>query len=1062
MRLTRLAIDRPFLTGLLALALVVGGLLGGSRLPVDLNPRAELATITVTCLYPGANPTTVETLVAKPLEASLKTVPRLRNVNTISQDSVCFSFVDFDLGADLADALEACREALTANRGRFPEAMADPVLAKLDINAQPVLFLGVVGRRAPVELRKLASDVLEPRLRAVPGVTSVEVLGGQQRQVSVDVDRAALVANGLTLSRLGELLTGANQSVPAGPLEDNGRQRGVRVAGRFGSLDDLRGVPLPPPDDPGKLLEQALRPPTPHAPSRALRLGEVARVRLESVDPDVRVRLQQQPAVGLIVTKRGNGNTIRIAREALAAAHSAPLPGDVQVVVARDTARTVAEALADVNTSLVLAILLCSAAMLLFLRNGRATVIVCCTIPVCLLGALAPMQWGGHTLNQMTLLGLAISIGILVDDSIVCIEAITHRLQHGEPAADAAFHGRNDIALADTSTTLLDIAVYGPIAIMAGIVGQFFRDFGYVVAVTAGLSLLAAYTIVPCLAARFYRDRPPTGGDWASDSLFGRLGARYHRVLVWALDHRWQTLLLGWSGLALAGGLAWSRLGIDFIPAADLSTIVVNLELPAGAAAATTEQVTAQVEKLLAAEPEVETLFTTLGRIEVGFGIVARMGPQYAQINITLTDREGLLDRLLLRRGLRQRSDDAVAEAMRRRLRAVPGVHTQVIAVHGWGGAGAPVDFSLYGRDMDQMARAGGEVMSELRAIPGLRNADMAWRLGAPEVQVTIDRDRARELYVYPGVVAQELRAALAGHDCGTFALGDELVPVKLRLRDVDRRRADDVAGIPVGRSAARVVTVADVATLTAGSGPTRIDRRDGLRDLNFKAYLAAGVTLGEAQRQIEAALARVGIPLEGRAPAARPRYAGLRWGWRGDAATLAESSRDMVNTALLGTVLAYLVMAVLFNSAIHPFTIMLSVPMAGTGGLLLLALTGSSLSIVSGIGFILLIGIVVRNAILLLDYTLQLRAQGVRRRQAVEQAGLRRLRPILMTTFTTTAGMLPVALKIGKGAEIRAPMAIAVIGGLLLSTLLTLVIIPVTYTVLDDWLGGGRGDGVE
>ncbi|MBI5834320.1 MAG: efflux RND transporter permease subunit [Armatimonadetes bacterium] len=1056
MWLTRLAIDRPFITALMCAVLLFGGLFSGLNLPVDLNPKADLATLTITCIYPGASPANVETSVAKPLEECLKSVARLDHLMTISQDSVCYSFAEFSVGTDSGEAQDACREAISAARSRFPAGMLDPVLAKLDINAQPVLFLGVSGPRSPEELRSLAKDVVEPRLRSVRGVTAVEVLGGREREVHVEIDREKLLSSGLTITRVAQVVEGANVNVPGGNLERGNEARGVRLVGRFANLDDVRGVPLPPPDDPGRLIEQAMRPQAPHQPNRALRLGDIATVALRAVEPEVRVRLQQAEAVGIIVTKRGDGNTIRIAREALAAAQSAPLPEGVKIIVARDQARTVSEALTDVNVSLALAVLLCAAAILLFLRNARATAIVCTTIPVCLLGALAPMAWGGHTINQMTLLGLAISIGILVDDSIVCIEAITHRLQQGEPAAEAAFNGRNDIALADTSTTLLDVAVYGPIAFMAGTVGQFFRDFGFVVAVTAGLSLFAAYTIVPSMAARFYRDRPPSGRELEQSPALERLTGRYHVVLEWALRHRGRTLIIGWTGLALAGLLAWQCLGIDLIPAADLSTIAVNIELPGAAGAKATEQTVASAEKLIGAIPEVDTLFTTLGRIEVGFGVVSRMGPRYAQINVTLRDKRGMVDRLTFRgRGLRTRSDDAVAAEVRTRLRAIPAANFQVIAVHGWGGAGAPVDFSLYGKDAALLAAAGVEALEGLRTMPGLLDPDVAWRLGEPEVQVEMQRDRARELYIYPGVVAQELRASVAGTDAGTFEQGDDVLPVKVRLRPVDRRGESDLARIPVGRSASRELTIGDVASLRSAAGPTRIDRRDGVRDLNFKAYLAAGVSLGEAQKAITAMVTRLGVASE-KDPASTPsaKYAGLRWGWRGDAATMAESTKYMVGTGLLGLTLAYLVMAVLFNSALHPLTILLSVPMAGTGGLLLLAVTGSSLSIVSGIGFILLIGIVVRNAILLIDYTLQLRAQGVERHHAVVQAGLRRLRPILMTTFTTTVGMLPVALGLGKGAEIRSPMAVAVIGGLLLSTLLTLVIIPVTYTLLDDWFG--------
>jgi HAE1 family hydrophobic/amphiphilic exporter-1 len=342
-------------------------------------------------------------------------------------------------------------------------------------------------------------------------------------------------------------------------------------------------------------------------------------------------------------------------------------------------------------------------------------------------------------------------------------------------------------------------------------------------------------------------------------------------------------------------------------------------------------------------------------------------------------------------------------------------------------------------------------------ASPLLLDADMSWRLGQPELQVRIDRDRARDALAYPGAVGRELRTAIAGDDSLRMRHGDEIVPIRVRFQKLDRDAAADVGRIPVGVGGDRMITIDDVADVVEGRGPTRIDRRDGLRDLNFKAYLAADVSLGEARAQIEALLAELGVPRE---DDPQPGSAGsaLVWGWRGDAATLSASAGHMIGAAVIALLLVYAIMAGLFNSAVHPLTIMLSVPMAIAGALLLLVLTGSALSIVSGIGMILLLGIVVRNAILLIDHTLTLRAEGMSRREAVLESGVRRLRPILMTTLTTIFGMLPVAMKLGKGAEIRAPMAIAVIGGLLLSTALTLVIIPVTYTVFDEW-AKGRGE---
>ncbi len=1051
MGLTRAAIARPLLTLMCTAALLVLGVVGWRRMPVDLNPQASLPNVIVTTIYPGAGPAAVEQLLAEPLEDAIRGVANVKHVFTVSQESFCYLYADFEDGTDMAQAVVDCREAIDSIRGELPPEAEDSAFLRLDINAQPVIFFGLVGDRPLAELRRIAEERLKLRLESVPGVAEVSILGGREPMIEVAVDRERLTAHGLTLSQLLDPLRAAGRDVPGGRLVNGAREPAVRLLGEFETLDDLRNVPLPPSLDSSAMLSMMTSRPPARAPGRAVRLGDVAEVRAIDAVPDVRIRLQQREAVGLIVTKQGRSNTVQVSEGVRAAALSAGLPDDLEILVARDTAATVREALSDVNASIVLGIILCALTIYLFLRSWRGTGIVATSIPICLIGTFAFMAWGGHTLNQMTLLGLALSVGILVDDSIVCLEAITYRLHRGEPAVQAAIEGRNDIALADTSTTLIDMAVFLPIAFMGGVVGQFFRDFGFVVALAAALSLATAYTVVPTLAAIVYRDRPPSVLSGRRERAYQRIEDRYRAVLGWALNHRRATLGLGWGSLLLAGLLAWRFVGVDFIPAADLSTLVVNAELPAGSGPSTTEVKVAEAEQVLRGVPEVETLFTTLGKIESGFGIVDRLGPEYAQINVTLTDRRGMLDVLLLRGwDLRRRTDSEVADEARQALRAVGGARGQVIAVHGWGGAGAPIDFSLYGEDTAAMAALGEQIRERLDASSLLLDADMSWRLGQPELQVKLDRDRARDGLAYSAAVGRELRLAIAGDDSLRMRYHDQLVPVRLRYRALDRASADDVGRIPIGPGGERMLTIADVADLVEGRGPTRIDRRDGLRDLNFKAYLAADVSLGEARREIEAILAELQLIREDQP---RAGSGNLAWGWRGDAATLAASAGHMITAAVIGLILVYAIMAGLFNSAVHPFTIMLSVPMAIAGALLLLVLTHSAISIVSGIGMILLLGIVVRNAILLIDHTLTLRAEGLPRREAVVESGVRRLRPILMTTLTTIFGMLPVAMKLGKGAEIRAPMAIAVIGGLTLSTLLTLVIVPVTYTIFDEWV---------
>ncbi|HTE20487.1 MAG TPA: efflux RND transporter permease subunit, partial [Armatimonadota bacterium] len=642
-------------------------------------------------------------------------------------------------------------------------------------------------------------------------------------------------------------------------------------------------------------------------------------------------------------------------------------------------------------------------------------------------------------------------------DSILVLECIHRHRAMGKDPEQAALDGRQEIGLADAANTFVDIVVFIPIAFMGGIVGQFFRQFGLTIATATLASLYISFTLTPMLAARWFRkgeavEAPQRGfGAWF-DARYRRLEASYREVLGWALRRRLAVLVVGFGALAAVGALSWQVLGFDFTPSVDRGQVTAQVELPAGASLKTTDALMARVEEAAAGIPEVdrERMFASVGEIIGGFGSLPDRGSQFGQLTLMLIEKQGFLEKILHPFGLpgkRNRSDEEVARELRRRLASVPGAEgVNVAAARGLTAALAPVQIGLYGNDLRELERVTTEARRRLSRIPELRNVDASLRRGRPEIQLTLNREAAEDLYVSAAELAGTLRTAIAGNTDLRFREGDTTYPVRLML---SRTGSGSPSGGPEALRSLLLthrgptpVYVGDVARIGMGSGPTKIMRSQRTRRVVLSADVREGVSLGAAQKAVDSALA--GLPL-----------GAVERRWEGDVDDMAESAGLMAGALLLAMALSYMLMAAVFNSLLHPITIMASVPMALVGGLLGLIYTGTSMNIVSMIGIVMLVGLVAKNAILLVDYTNTLRAGGMARDAALRAAGPVRLRPILMTTISTVCAMTPVALQIGRASEMRSPMAIVVIGGLILSTLLTLLVVPVMYTYLDDLVNG-------
>ncbi len=1108
MGLTKIAINRPVAILMLIGALIVLGWQGLGKMPAEQDPRIDFPFVSVTTVYPGAGPGEIETLVSKPIEDSVSSVNGVKNVTSVSQQGVSVVAIEFQLGVDVDVAVADVRAKVDAARRSLPREVETPTIGKFDTASTPILFMTLrsTAGRPSREIREIAERTVKDQLGQVKGVAAVVVTGGDQREVQVRLNRSRLDAYGLTVSEVARAIQSQNLNVPSGNIREGNRDYAVRVIGEF--------------EDPAEIRDLRLSFPSAGGFARQLRVSDIATVSDSVAERSANASLAERSGdsplptstdtVSISIQKTSDGNTVETARGVKSQLErlKSILPSDLQITITTDQSVRVYENLHEVQVSLILGAVLAVLIVYLFLHNLRGTRIVALSIPTSIVATFLVMYSLGFTLNSMTLLGLSLAVGILVDDSIVVLENIYRHLAAGEPPREAALRGRGEIGLAAVTITLVDVVVFVPVAFMGGIVGQFFRSFGITVAVATLFSLLMSFTLAPMLASLWYRKgeyRECHHGIFGSiNRFYGRMENVYRRTLIWSLRHRGSVIYIGnmalvnvvlWmmsagsgtaglrtgimaAGIQVAGGvfvfaihalrrrrsaeplvtagigamvslsvatlagIAGVPLGFRFAPGQDQSQVALSVELPAGSSLAATTRVLREIESKVSGISEIRYLETSAGQSATGgFGGTTSSGTNFGQVRLILGDRIGTLDRILFwtdTSALRKRSDTDIAEEVRGLVKTIAGADIRTTEVSGFGGSSAPVQIEIDGPDLDALVALARQVKQQLSGTPGILTPDISYKASKPEVQIRLDRTRAADYGLSVADVSQAVRNAIEGNVEAKFRQDGEEYDIRIQYDRLDRASVADVAQIVVGRRGRVPVRVRDVARIVEGRGPTKIDRKNRLRQVTVTAYLAPGKVIGNMQQIVD------------------PKLRQLDWGkasysWGGEANSLAEEGVFMVAALGLAVVLVYMLMAALFNNLLYPLVIMLSIPQALVGGLLGLLITGKPMSIIAMIGVIMLMGLVTKNAILLVDYTNTLRFRGWRREDALAEAGPTRLRPILMTSLAQILGALPIALALGRGSEFRQPLGIVVMGGLILSGLLTLLVIPCTYTWFDD-----------
>ena len=1032
MWLTRVSIRNPYLAAMVMLAITVLGLFALSRLSVEEFPDIRFPIAVVNTTYAGASPAVVESEVSRPLEEAINTLNGVKHIRSYSFEGQSTIVVEFDLTMDPAVATQDTRDKVATVVGRFRREIGTPTVSQISPNDEPMMTLIVSSARAGQrELTTVADQLVTKRLQTVPGVGEVKLVGGVKREVRVEIDPARLRALGVGADEVVSVLSGNNQDFPAGRVRESGRDINVRLDGRLKSVDDF-----------AKLVVSSRN-------GNAVRLADVADVRDGEAEYSSVALINGRPALSLELTATRGANVVKTAEgvRAALAALGPSLPAGLKIEVLKDQSQQVKNSLTNVKNTLVEGAALTVLIVFLFLGSWRSTVITGLTLPVALIGTLFALAVAGFSLNVMTLLALSLSIGLLIDDAIVVRENIVRHVNLGRDHYRAAMDGTDEIGLAVLATTLTVVAVFLPVGFMGGIIGKFFQQFGLTVVVAVMISLFVSFTLDPMLSSVWHdphhhgdRHRGLVGRalDWF-ESLTDRWAGRYAAAIGWVLRHRIKTLA---AALALLVGsfLLVPVIGAEFIPKSDLNQFALRFKTAPGATLDYTAGKARDVEAALRRYPEVKDVY-----VNVGGGFAE--GRNQATVRVYTTPKE-----------MRRRSIFELFPLIRADVERIAGVAFESIAAEGGpGGGGKPVRIGIRGGDFAVLEHAALGLAGRLRAIDGIADVETSVEDRNPSFQVDIDRDAAADLGVDVARVGNAISTLFGGNVATTWEAPDgENYDVRVQVPEA-RRSARLLENLTLASTAkddsgaARMVPLTAVAQLREGSVPQKIDRMDQQREVTVTANIA-----GSDNQRVFAAVDKL---LQ--ASTLPPGYA---YDFGGEKQDMAESFSYAVQALAMGVIFIYMILAAQFRSFFQPVAIMMSLPLAFVGVFGALLLWGSTLNMFSIIGVIMLMGLAAKNGILLVDFINQARREGMEKFAAIQEAGRVRLRPILMTSFAMIFGMLPLALAVDAGSETRAPMAHAVIGGMVTSTLLTLIVVPVVYSYLDSlgaWakrkLGAGR-----
>lgn len=1021
MFLTRISVNHPVFATMIMVAIMVFGIYSYQRLPIEQMPDIDFPVVAVVVSYPGASPEAVEADIVKPIEDAVNTLAGLDTIQSTAQSGQAMVLMIFDLEQNSQQMAQEVRDKIDPIKADLPDNAGDPRVLRFDPSALPVLSLAVSSDTlSDRDLTSLTEDIIVTRLSNISGVGSASVVGGVPRQLNIQIDPDRLTAYNIAPNAVISALQASNRDLSAGSITEGSIVQSIQVLGRLENQEDFYDIIVG---------NQGGQPVT---------LRDVATIEDGTGEASSLAILNGERALAIDILKTQGANTVGVAEDIrhtidnLLANELSSAGINIEVVV--DNAKPVEDSFHAVQNMLIEGAILAVVIVFLFLNSWRSTVITGLTLPISIIGTMVALNFLGFTLNMMTLLALSLAVGILIDDAIVVRENITRHLHMGKSHRQAAFDGTNEIGLAVLATTLSIVAVFLPVAFMDGIMGRFFLQFGVTVSVAVLISLFVAFTLDPMMSSVWYdpasnpnAKRGPIGRAIQQfDRFFEWVTEGYRHLIRWGLKYRKTVLLI--AVLSLVGALLlFPRVGVEFVPATDTGIFTVTAETPAGSTKEHTAQKLRQAESVLRQIPEVERTYSTIA------GGLAASGANSGTLTVTLVSSDQ-----------RTRSPQDLMPEARRLLEAVPGAKFQVSAASGLGQSTAPVSITLYGDSFVELGRLADQLMAKMEEIDGLIDITSSLDDAQAIVGITVDRELANNLGVSMAQVAATMGPLISGEEVVDWtAPNGEVSSLVVRLPESLRSDFDAISNLPIAQSGATgsngMITLGQVAEVVASTGPATINRQDLQRGVTVEAYLS-GVELGTVTPQLQAAVGGLEFPT------------GYRSSFGGEVEQIADTMGAIGSALLLAVIFIYLVLASQFGSFLQPIAIMGSLPLALIGVMVGLLIGGSTLNMFSAIGFIMLMGLVVKNAILLVDNANQHVKAGANLYEALVEAGVTRFRPIIMTTLAMIFGMLPLALSLHEGSGQNAPMAHAVIGGLVSSTALTLLVVPVLLTYIDSF----------
>lgn len=1023
MKIAEISIKRPSIVIVVFTALSLLGIMSYFSLNYELLPKFTPGVVSISTVYPGASPSEVENTVTKKIEDAVSSMENIKQLEATSFESLSLVIIQLTSEADVDLSLNDAQRKVNAILADLPDDVDPPSLAKFSLDDLPIVTMSATANMDASSFYDLIDKRIQPTLSRVPGVAQVNLIGGQEREIQVNLRADRLEAYGLSLLQVQQAILTSNLDFPTGSVKTQNQDILVRLAGKYKSVEELRNLVVATGPD-----------------GAQIRLYELADVQDSQKDVDKLARVDRKSALVLQVLKQSDANAVKVSegiQELIAQLNQDYSKEGLQLQIANDSSVYTLESANAVVFDLFLAILLVAVVMLFFLHSLRNALIVMVAIPASLIATFIGIQMFGYTLNLMSLLGLSLVVGILVDDAIVVIENIYRHMEMGKNKVRASLDGAKEIGFTVVSITLVIVVVFLPIAMSTGMVSNILREFCVVVVIATLLSLLASFTIVPLLTSRYGKlERVSNKGVigrfvlWFEKQLH-KFTIWVTSILKWSLNHKLVTLLLV-SALFVSSFFLIIKgfIGFEFFAQGDRGEFLVQIEMPKDASIEQTNQMTWKAEEFLAGKPEVISQITTVGQSSDGFG--AALSTAYkSEITVQLVEKK-----------YRNEDSNIFAAKIKRELEDIlvgAKVKTVPISIVGFAEQ-APVEMVVVGPDLDSVMRYAEEVLVELRKIPGTTETKLSVETGNPEITVEVDRDKMAALGLGLQTVGATMQVAFNGNTDGKFRQGEYEYDINVRYDDYDRKNVADVSNLSFTNNRGELVRLSQFADIREGSGPSQLERRDKSTAVKVQSQVI-GRPASSVIADWEANIDHIAAP------------AGVSYLWGGQMADQEEGFGTLGLALLISVLLVYFIMVALYDSFVYPFVVMFSIPLSIIGALLALALTNNTLNIFTILGLIMLIGLVAKNAIILVDFTNHLKAEGKSTREALILANQARLRPILMTTIAMVFGMLPIAIATGPSAEWKNGLAWVIIGGLISSLFLTLIVVPVVYQVMDNIL---------